>query len=101
MQIDTKELAELVGGRQIVASPDITGTHIIALDRGWVFVGKPSISGDWMTIENARVIRLWGTTQGLGELRDGPTESTKLDHAGTVVAPLRAVIHLIKCTRDW
>ena len=101
MQLTPQELSAIIAAKPSGESPDFTGTHLIALDRGWVFVGKVSVSGDWITITNARVVRLWGTTAGLGELRDGPRPNTKLDDAGTVVAPLRAVIHLIKCNRDW
>lgn len=101
MQLTAQELSEIVASKPASMTPDTSGTHLVALDRGWVFVGKVSISGDWITITNARVVRLWGTTAGLGELRDGPKPNTKLDDAGTVVAPARALIHLIKCNRDW
>jgi len=77
------------------------GTMIVVLDRGFVYVGKVKIDGDYVTISNARNIRYWGTTKGLGELVSGPTEKTRLDEVGEVIAPKRAVIHLIKCKRDW
>jgi hypothetical protein len=80
----------------------VSGTQIVVLDRGWVFVGQVSIQDDLVTITNARNIRRWGTSAGLGELAEkGPLPETKLDSYGTVVAPLRAVIHFVKCTRDW
>jgi hypothetical protein len=48
---------------------------------------------DWCVIEDASAVRRWGTTKGLGELAaNGPLENTKLDRAGRVRAPLRAVI---------
>ena len=72
------------------------GMQIVVLDRGFVYVGETCIDGDWVHIEDARCIRVWGTTKGLGELRDGPTSSTKLDDTGTVRAPLRALIALIE-----
>jgi hypothetical protein len=73
-------------------------TQIVVLDRGYVYVGKTTIEGEFVTIENAKNIRRWGTTKGLGELaKNGPTANTQLDEAGTVVAPLRAVIHFIEC----
>lgn len=77
------------------------GTYIVVLDRGWVYVGKPEVRGDVLRIDGARCIRYWGTTCGLGELRNGPTPSTKLDDAGVVLVPMRSVIHLIKCSREW
>ena len=77
------------------------GTQIVVLDRGFVYVGKAVIEGDFVTINNARNLRRWGTTKGLGELVDGPTSNTQLDQVGVVVAPVRAVIHFIKCNKDW
>ncbi len=58
--------------------------RIAILQRGWVFVGKYSQSGDQCCLDNAQVIRRWGTTKGLGELRKGPLAETKLDPAGHV-----------------
>lgn len=58
---------------------------IVVLQRGWVVVGEYTHNATEATLENAAVIRTWGTTKGLGELAlDGPTSSTKLDKAGTI-----------------
>ncbi len=76
------------------------GTAIVVLDRGFVYVGQVTVDGDWCLIENARNIRVWGTTKGLGELVNGPTASTKLDTVGNVRAPLRAVISIIDAKAD-
>jgi hypothetical protein len=66
---------------------------IVILDRGWVYVGLISFEGDWCVIRQARNIRRWGTTRGLGELAQrGPLPSTVLDPAGTVQVPLHALI---------
>ena len=73
----------------------MTGVAIVVLDRGFVYVGKVTIDGDWCVIESAKNIRIWGTKKGLGELVDGPTKDTKLDDVGTVRAPMRAVISVI------
>ena len=73
----------------------LAGTAIVVLDRGFVYVGKVTVDGDWCMIENARNIRVWGTTKGLGELVNGPTPNTKLDAVGNIRAPLRAVISII------
>ena len=73
----------------------LTGTAIVVLDRGFIYVGKVTVDGDWCVIENAKNIRVWGTTNGLGELVNGPTKTTKLDAVGNVRAPLRAVISII------
>lgn len=67
--------------------------QIVVLQRGWVVVGDVSSDGeDRIKVENASVIRSWGTTKGLGQLVDGPTPSTKLDKAGTVRAHVLAVV---------
>jgi len=73
----------------------LKGLAIVVLDRGFVYIGVTTIEGDWCVIENAKNIRVWGTTKGLGELVGGPTSSTKLDQVGTVRAPMRAVISVI------
>ena len=78
----------------------LTGTAIVVLDRGFVYVGKVTVDGDWCCIENAKNIRVWGTTKGLGELVNGPTPNTKLDAVGNVRAPLRAVISIIDTKDD-
>lgn len=59
---------------------------IVVADRGWVFVGDVTANDDGsVTIDNAKNIRVWGTTNGLGQLRNGPTESTIVDDYGTVM----------------
>jgi hypothetical protein len=74
----------------------LTGYAVVVLDRGFVYVGRTEVTGDWCVIHEARNIRYWGTTRGLGELvNGGPTGSTKLDEVGTVHIPLRAVISII------
>ena len=108
MEIKLEELKTILCGGEKPNAPKSQSelapnseTFIVVLDRGFVYVGKTRVDGDFVEITNARCIRTWGTSKGLGELRDGPKESTKLDDAGAVIAPMRAVIHFIKCTRDW
>lgn len=74
----------------------LTGFAIVVLDRGFVYVGNVQCDADWCVITDARNIRVWGTTKGLGELTTGPTDKTVLDHVGTVRAPMRAVISVIE-----
>ena len=71
--------------------------QIVVLDRGFVYVGNVTIRDGWVNIQNARNIRVWGTTKGLGELRNGPLKDTILDDCGIVLAPLKSLIHLISC----
>lgn len=76
-----------------------TKRQIVVLNRGWVVVGDYSEKGDECTLANASVIRVWGTTKGLGELAEsGITSSTKLDpcpnvhfHKMTMVARMDVV----------
>ena len=57
-----------------------------------------TVHGDTLTIENAKNVRRWGTSRGLGELAaEGPKADTRLDPTPTVTVPLRALIHLIDC----
>lgn len=75
-----------------------TDPQIVVLDRGFVYVGRVEIADGMVTITKAKCVRRWGTSNGLGELAaEGPKTRTTLDEAGTVVAPLTALIHLITC----
>jgi hypothetical protein len=57
-----------------------TKKQIVILNRGWVVVGNYSEKGDECTLTEASVIRVWGTTKGIGELAEnGPLTNTKLD----------------------
>lgn len=54
--------------------------RIVILQRGWVVVGKYSKKDSQVQLDGCSVIRVWGTSKGLGELAfDGPTSTTKLD----------------------
>lgn len=75
--------------------------QIIVLDRGFVYAGRVEIADGFVTITQAKCVRRWGTSNGLGELAaKGPQSRTVLDDAGTVVAPMTALIHLIGCKAD-
>lgn len=75
--------------------------QIVILDRGFVYVGDVTTEPDWCLIENASCVRRWGTKKGLGELAaNGPLSNTVLDPAGTVRAPMRAVIAMLACEAD-
>lgn len=78
-----------------VQKPD-GDVKIVVLDRGFVYVGAVKIDGDFVVIEGAVNLRVWGTTKGLGELVSGPTSKTVTDKVGTVRAPIRALIHMIE-----
>lgn len=71
---------------------------IVVMDKGFVSVGKYSAGTEWVKLENAAVIRYWGTTGGLGQLaKEGPQSATKLDPTPTEHIPLHAIIKTIDC----
>ena len=81
-------------GSNSIAPPE-GDVKIIVADRGFVYVGFVEEGENYTTVREARNIRIWGTTKGLGELVHGPTSKTVLDSVGTVKAPNRAVISII------
>jgi len=74
--------------------------RIVIAQRGWVFVGRYSEDGDTVTLDQAKVIRKWGTTKGLGELIDGPKPNTVLDPAGHVEMHRLGVVATLSCKED-
>ena len=74
----------------------LSGFAIAVVDRGFVYVGNIEVADNWCIITDARNIRKWGTSHGLGELAlNGPQNNTELDPAGSVRVPFHALIHLI------
>lgn len=74
---------------------------IVVITAGWVIMGLvvPSSKAGITRVEEASVIRVWGTTNGIGEIAlKGPTKSTVLDFAGVVEVQDHAVIMEIDCT---
>ena len=74
--------------------------QIVVLQRGWVVVGDVNKVDDELVIEDASVIRVWGTKKGLGELVGGPTGKTILDKAGTITVHQSAVVFLLDVDAD-
>ncbi len=75
--------------------------QIVVLQRGWVIVGDVSQEGDYLTIDNASVIRIWGTTKGLGEIAEGgPTDETKLDPCPTNTVHVLTIVTRMNCNED-
>ena len=73
-------------------------TRIVIAQRGWVFVGRYTENGDEVILRDASVVRVWGTTKGLGELAmNGPTSKTVLDAAGRVTMHRLAVVATLDC----
>lgn len=67
--------------------------QIVVLHRGFVFVGDVERLENEVVIHNAKNVRRWGTTKGLGELATcGPLSNTVLDIGGTIrFSPLAEV----------
>lgn len=78
---------------------EILGKHICILQRGWVFIGELSKVGNDCFIDNASVIRSWGTTKGLGEIAEnGPIkDKTLLDPCPQVRFHYVTLVASIKC----
>lgn len=72
---------------------------IVVITSGWVVQGMVTELPDRLRIDNASVIRVWGTTAGLGQLaHSGPTTETVYDFAGVVECFNQAVIMQIDVT---
>lgn len=95
---EARQLAAMFG-TQVVPQGSTTIVHglaIVVLDRGFVYIGKVTTDREWCFIHDARNIRRWGTSSGLGELvQQGPTDKTKMDFVGLVKSPMRAVISVL------
>lgn len=101
---EAKEIASLFsksGSLDLTKPTGIVDQHglcIAVLDNGFVYVGYVETDGKYCTIKEAKNIRRWGTTGGLGQLAlQGVQPETKLDIAGTVKAPIGELKHLIIC----
>lgn len=89
-----KQIAALLPAQQVSETID-HGLQIAVLDRGFVYIGYVKTHAGWVHITNAWNIRRWGTTEGLGQLVNGPLSGTNLDRVGNVRLPQHALIHLI------
>lgn len=76
--------------------------QIVILQRGWVMVGRLERKENECKLYDASVIRVWGTTKGLGEIaNDGPTATTKLDKCyGVVSFDWLTVVASISCSKE-
>ena len=72
--------------------------QIVIAQRGWVFVGNVTRTENEVLIEDAAVVRRWGTTRGLGQLAaEGPTPTTILDPCPTVRIHPLAIVATMDC----
>ena len=80
----------------------IGGIKIVILQRGWVMIGRFEKEGTECKLHNASVIRVWGTTKGLGQLaNEGKQKETILDKCyGLVQFDWLTVVAIIDCKED-
>ena len=77
---------------------NMTKIQIAVLTHGFIYVGIITHADGYIEIKNAKNIRRWGTTKGLGQLAiQGPQKETILDETGTVRAPLHSLIFILDC----
>ena len=82
-------------------APEPSPIKIVICQRGWIYVGHVTEDGDRYILTDASVIRVWGTTKGLGEIAlGGPTSKTVLDKAGRVEVHKLTTVALIDCAAD-
>jgi|TARA_Y100000310_G_scaffold60043_1_gene55420 hypothetical protein len=91
---------EYVRADQVTADHSNSPVRIVIAQRGWVFVGRYTRDDERVTLSNARVIRKWGTSKGLGELVNGPLSGTTLDPAGFVELHELAVVATLAADAD-
>jgi hypothetical protein len=101
MNIELNELIEALAGKKTTPATKDLGVQITVVDRGFVFVGNTTIGPEYTTITNAQNIRKWGTTNGLGELINGPLPNTVVDKTGNILVPNKSIIHFIQCNQGW
>ena len=74
---------------------------ILVLERGHVAIGNLIDAGVIIGLDNAFIIRVWGTTRGLGEIAyGGPTQKTKLDPCPPIRTHVLKVIMRMECNAE-
>lgn len=87
---------------QTNSAPEDHGLCLVVADRGHVWVGDVTTGENFAIVQNARIVRRWGTENGINELaNNGPAESTRLDaEADVVKVAMKAIIALIPCREE-
>lgn len=103
MKPETMMIDEVKYIRADQADVKPTTKQIVVLQRGWIVVGDVSKTETEVTIKNCSVIRVWGTSNGLGEIAmGGPTSKTKLDPCPNIIVhPLSVVLYMNVNTEKW
>lgn len=74
---------------------------IVVMDKNFISVGVYTRTEDGVRLDNAALIRYWGTKRGLGEIAaEGPTSTTVLDKTPPELIPWHSVVKLIDCIEE-
>ena len=80
--------------------PDNTPV-IVVMTQSFVACGNLVNTDSGIVLNNAAIIRQWGTTEGLGQLAlKGKTSSTILDYYGIMHIPLHSIVFILECTQS-
>jgi len=103
MKPETMMIDEVKYVREDQVDVKPTTKQIVVLQRGWVVIGDISKTAEEVTIKNCSVIRIWGTSNGLGEIAEnGATAKTKLDKCPNMtVHPLSVVLYMNVNISNW
>ena len=73
--------------------------YIFVVESGWVFSGMvESETEQVLNVTDAKVIAVWGTNRGLGQLaKSGPTKETKLEPCMFVEIQKSKLLFRIPC----
>jgi len=104
MKLDELTLGEIKELRNIFSGEttknlqtENLGKQIVILQRGWVAIGDLTKKGEYMELDNAFVIRRWGTKNGLGQLAtEGKQTNTELEPTPKMKFHELTVISLIE-----
>ena len=90
-----------IEGVKYVPLADFGPIKIVALERGFIYVGHVDESDDKdIVIRGAVSLIRWGTTTHLGGLVNGPLENTKLGAPCDVTARWSQVNHRMEVSQD-
>lgn len=75
--------------------------EIVVITNGFVYVGYTATDEGYLYIRNAKNVRSWGTTRGLGQIAaEGPAKETILDDGGHLRVSKEHVIFTIEADAE-
>lgn len=76
--------------------------HAYLLNNGRVLIGKNEAGTNPRQFGKAWLVEKWGTTQGISELAQGPTEKTERSVVKDVVLPPEGFVFALNaCDKAW